>query len=138
MSVIENIQKIFKTKPVQTEDSMEMSTLGMPGDRVAAGVGVDVLHGAAASQAMHAPQAVFAPSRMASIQEDGPAEPENPDLLRLPLLGRRTLGQHQKILVVLLARAVPVPGVVAVLDGSGAGRVAREGGARGRGKARRT
>jgi twitching motility protein PilJ len=126
MSVIENIQKLFKTKPVQPEDSMDMASLGMPGDMVAAGVGVDVLHGAAASQAMDAPQAVFAPSRMASIQKDGPAEPENPDLLSLPLLGRRTLGQHQKILVVLLALAVLVLGVVTFLALSQADRVAQQ------------
>ena len=126
MSVIENIQKLFKTKPVQPEDSMDMASLGMPGDVVAAGVGGDVLHGAAASQAMNAPQAVFTPSRMASIQEVGPVELENPDLLGLPLLGRRTLGQHQKILVVLLALAVLVLGVVTFLALRQADRVAQQ------------
>ena len=126
MSVIENIQKLFKTKPVQPEDSMDMASLGMPGDVVAAGVGGDVLRGAAASQAMNAPQAVFTPSRMASIQEIGPVELENPDLLGLPLLGRRTLGQHQKILVVLLALAVLVLGVVTFLALRQADRVAQQ------------
>jgi twitching motility protein PilJ len=30
MSVIENIQKLFKTKSVQPEDSMDMASVGTP------------------------------------------------------------------------------------------------------------
>ncbi len=126
MSVIENIQKLFKTKRVQPVDSMDMASLGMPADVVAAGVGGDVLHGAVGSQGMNAPEDLFAPSRMASIQSGGPVELDNPDLLSLPLLGRRTLGQHQRILVVLLASAVLVLGVVTFLALSQADRVAQQ------------
>ena len=125
MSVIENVQKLFRTKPAQLEDSMDMASLGMPGDVVAAGVGGEALHGAAASRGMK-PEAAFGSSRMASIQASGPVAPENPDLLSLPLLGRRTLGQHQRILVVLLALAVLVLGVVTYLALSQADRVAQQ------------
>ena len=125
MSVIENVQKLFRTKPAQPEDSMDMASLGMPGDVVAAGVGGEALHGAAASRGMK-PEAAFGSSRMASIQASGPVAPENPDLLSLPLLGRRTLGQHQRILVVLLALAVLVLGVVTYLALSQADRVAQQ------------
>ncbi|NML86020.1 type IV pili methyl-accepting chemotaxis transducer N-terminal domain-containing protein, partial [Polaromonas sp.] len=117
MSVIENIQKLFKTKPAPPEDSMAMASLGMPGDVMAVGL---------ANEVMHAPEAAFAPSRMATIEEGGTVEPENPDLLRLPLLGSRTLAQHQKILVALLAFAVVVLGVVTFLALSQANRVAQQ------------
>ncbi len=125
MSVIENIQKLFRTRPVQPEDSMDMASLGMPGDVVAARVGAEALHGAAASLGMK-PEAAFGSSRMASIQAGGPVAAENPDLLSLPVLGRRTLGQHQRILVVLLALAVLVLGVVTYLALSQADRVAQQ------------
>ena len=117
MSVIENIQKLFKTKPAPPEDSMAMASLGMPGDVMAVGL---------ANEVVHAPEAAFAPSRMATIEEGGTVEPENPDLLRLPLLGSRTLAQHQKILVALLAFAVVVLGVVTFLALSQANRVAQQ------------
>ncbi|MEP6966428.1 MAG: methyl-accepting chemotaxis protein [Polaromonas sp.] len=124
MSVFENIQKLFKTKPVQAEDSMDMASLGMPGDLVAAGVGSDALHGAA-SQALNAQGDAFGSSRMASIQAGEPPD-DNPEFLNLPLLGRRTLAQHQKILVALLALAVLVLGTVTFLALSQADRVAQQ------------
>jgi len=117
MSVIENIQKLFKTKAAPPEDSMAMASLGMPGDVMAVGL---------ANEVMHVPEAAFAPSRMATIEEGGTVELENPDLLRLPLLGSRTLAQHQKILVALLAFSVVVLGVVTFLALSQANRVAQQ------------
>ena len=126
MSVFENIQKLFKTKSVQSQDSMDMASLGMPGDMVAAGVGSAALHRASASADLNARGDAFGSSRMASVQAGEPAEPESADLLRLPLLGSRTLGQHQKILVTLLALAVLVLGVVTFLALSQADRVAQQ------------
>ena len=117
MSVIENIQKLFKTKAAPPEDSMAMASLGMPGDVMAVGL---------ANEVMHVPEAAFAPSRMATIEEGGTVELENPDLLRLPFLGSRTLAQHQKILVALLAFSVVVLGVVTFLALSQANRVAQQ------------
>ncbi len=125
MSVFQNLQ-IFKTKPVQPQDSMDMASLGMPGDLVAAGVGSAALHGAAASADVNVRGDAFSSSRMASIQAAEPADSANPDLLGLPLLGRRTLGQHQKILVTLFALAVLVLGVVTFLALSQADRVAQQ------------
>ncbi|WP_405041638.1 methyl-accepting chemotaxis protein [Polaromonas sp.] len=40
---------------------------------------------------------------------------ESPDLLRLPVLGRRTIGQHQRILVTALVLALAVLALVTVL-----------------------
>nr|WP_255368776.1 methyl-accepting chemotaxis protein [Polaromonas sp. OV174] len=61
---------------------------------------------------------------MAMAEEDAPVEAA--DLLSLPLLGRRTISQHQKILVGTLAVAVAVLGVVTFLALSQANRVAQQ------------
>ena len=126
MSVIENIRKLFKPKPAQPEDSMDMASLGMHGDVAIAGVGRDMLHGAAGAQGKSAPDDLFAANRMASTKSGGPIDLDTSDLLSLPLLGRRTLGQHQKVLVVLLALAVLVLGVVTFLALKQADRVAQQ------------
>ena len=126
MSVFENIQKLFRSKPAQPEDSMSMASLGMPGDLAIAGVGGEVLHGAASVQGRHVQEDVFAANRTASMPADEALVLDSPDLLGLPLLGRRTLGQHQKILVVLLAIAVLVLGVVTFLALKQADRVAQQ------------
>nr|WP_245660555.1 methyl-accepting chemotaxis protein [Polaromonas jejuensis] len=57
--------------------------------------------------------------------DDGVAV-DTPDLLSLPLLGRRTASQHQRILVALLALAVVVLGTVTFLALSQADKVAQQ------------
>ncbi len=125
MSVIENIQKLFKTKSVQPEDSMDMASLGMPGESLAAGAANDASLGAVAFPPVDAREDAFTASRMTTGQDEVVGI-ENPDLLKLPMLGRRTLGQHQSILVILLALAVLVLGVVTFLALSQADRVAQQ------------
>ena len=124
MSVIDSIQRLFKAKSIPIEDSMDMASLGMPGDLLAAGA----IDGAALSASVlrraGAREEVFASSRLASVE--GPAPVESADLLRLPLLGRRTIGQHQKILVTLLALAMLVLGSVAFLALRQADKVAQQ------------
>ncbi len=125
MSVIENIQKLFKTKSVQPEDSMDMASMasvGMP-DPLATGAMDEVsLQTAAVRQA--GGDDAFPPSRMATAEDGAPAV--NQELLRLPLLGRRTIGQHQRILVLLLALAVAALGTVTFLALSQADKVAQQ------------
>ena len=59
-----------------------------------------------------------------AIAEDGALV--NTELLSLPVLGARPLGEHQKILVVVLAVAVAVLAVVTVFALSKADRVAQQ------------
>ena len=120
MSVIENIQKLFKSKPVQPpEDSMDMAFRSMPGDPLSANGPDENFTGTAT----HDYEEVFAPSRMMLPEDSNRA---SADLLNLPLIGRRTLGQHQKILVIFLAFAVVVLGLVTFLALSRADRVAQQ------------
>ena len=124
MSVIDSIQRLFKAKSIPIEDSMDMASLGMPGDLLAAGAIDGAALSASALRRAGAREEVFASSRLASVE--GPAPVESADLLRLPLLGRRTIGQHQKILVTLLALAMLVLGSVTFLALRQADKVAQQ------------
>ena len=115
MSVIENIQKLFKTKPAQSEDSM----LSISGDFSVAPPANEVSRSAAAG----GQEEVFASSSITMSDDDGLIDSE---LLSLPLLGRRTLSQHQQILLPLLALSVLVLGVVTYLALNQADRVAKQ------------
>ena len=126
MSVFESIQKLFRPKPAQPEDSMNMASVARPGDLAFAGAGGDVSHAAANMQGRPAQDGGFAAFPAASRQADEAVTIEHTDLLSLPLLGRRTLGQHQKTLLVLLAIAVLVLGVVTFLALKQADRVAQQ------------
>ena len=103
---------------------MDLASVGMPGDILAAeAMGGASLHTATPIRP-DAREGAFAPSRIAQFEEE--AVVEDADLLALPLLGRRTIGQHQKILVTLLALAVLVLGVVAFLALRQADKVAQQ------------
>ena len=120
MSVIENIQKLFKTKPAQPEDSMSMASAGLSGEFLAA----NGLNENSRISAVDAHEEIFAPSSMAVTEEGMLAD--DADRLTLPLLGRRTLNEHQKILVVLLAVSVLVLGFVTFFALNKAGNVAQQ------------
>ncbi|NMM06550.1 methyl-accepting chemotaxis protein [Polaromonas sp.] len=124
MSAIDSIQRLFKAKSTPLEDSMDMASLGMPEELLAAGaMDGPTLSGSALRRA-DSREEVFASSRLAPDEE--PAPVESADLLRLPLLGNRTIGQHQKILVTLLALALLVLGSVAFLALRQADKVAQQ------------
>ncbi|MBI2726058.1 MAG: type IV pili methyl-accepting chemotaxis transducer N-terminal domain-containing protein [Polaromonas sp.] len=124
MSVIEKIQNLFKTKSAQPDDSMDLASVGIPADPLATGAMEQTAVNAATSSVAAAGEEDFAPSRMATPEE---AEViENPDLLRLPILGRRTIAQHQRILLILLGLSVLVLGVVAYRALSQADTVAQQ------------
>ncbi len=124
MALIESIQNLFKPKGAQLEDSMDLASVGAP---------VDVLANAAMQEAalrpdeirqMRGSEDVFAESRLApAVGETSLAEG---DVFSLPLLGRRTINQHQKILAALLVLALIVLGVVTFLALNQADRVAQQ------------
>ncbi|MDP3709794.1 MAG: methyl-accepting chemotaxis protein [Polaromonas sp.] len=135
MSVVENIQKLFKTKSTQPVDSMDMASVGMPGETLAASAAYEASQDTAAIRQItaairqmdaeeKATEEVFAQSRMASAEENVP--PESPELLTLPLLGHRTINQHQRILVTLLALATAVLGTVTFFTLNQSGKVAQQ------------
>ena len=117
MSVVENIQKLFKTKSAPPEDSMDGVSLDMSVDPLATGA-MDASGGSAS---------------MARLGDgDGPESQSAEDLaanvetLALPVLGRRPMGEHQRILVILLAFAVVVLGSVTFVALNQADRVAQQ------------
>ena len=110
------IQKLFKTKPAPPEDSMDGVSLDMSVDPLATG-------------AMDASGS----ASMARLGDgDGPESQsaedvsENVEKLALPVLGRRSMGEHQRILVILLAFAVVVLGSVTFVALNQADRVAQQ------------
>ena len=126
MSVIEKIQNLFKSKNKPPEDSMDMSSVGMPVDPFATG--------AMQSSVMNEPAVAadnknddFAASRMVNAGPDAPTAPsDNQDLLKLPILGNRTIDQHQRTLLILLGLSVLVLALVAYRALNQADTVAQE------------
>ncbi len=124
MSVLANIQKLFKTKSAQPDDSMDMVSMGTLGDPLASSTMDEASLRTAAARSAEPADDGFPASRMATAEDGVPVA--NPDLLTLPLLGRRTIGQHQRILVSLLAIAVAVLGTVTFLALNQADKVAQQ------------
>ena len=120
MSVIENIQKLFKSKRVQpAEDSMDMVSLSIPAEPFA----TEDPNQRFAETATHSYDDGFAPTSIV-LPEGG--KQASGELLTLPLLGSRTLSQHQRILVLLLSLAVAVLGLVTFMALNHADRVAQQ------------
>jgi twitching motility protein PilJ len=108
MSAIESIQRFFKTTPAQSnEDSMDMGSVGAPIDPMATGAMEEVSMSTAVLRPAEGAEEAYPASGMASL-EDVAQVNDNPDLLTLPILGRRTIAQHQRILLVLLGISVLV------------------------------
>jgi twitching motility protein PilJ len=124
MSVLDNFQKLFKPKGVQLEDSLDLASVGAPVDVLANAAREEAGMRGAANRMVDGSDDVFAPSRMASVENE--AQPASGDLLSLPLLGRRTIDQHQKILAALLALALIVLGLVTFLALNQADKVAQQ------------
>jgi twitching motility protein PilJ len=123
MSVIQSIQRLFKPKHTLPDDSMDMASVGLSVDPLATAT----LQHSAAYVEVAEPQISddgFAPSRLASAEDA--AVPVNPDLLYLPVLGRRSIAQHQRILLGLLGLSVLVLAVVAYRALGQANRVGQE------------
>ena len=118
MSFIEKIQNRFKPQSKLPEDSMDMASVGMPADPFAMGAinsagGVNSLEVTSNMMDRQAEteKESFAPSMMFS--ENAPVAAINPELLKLPILGSKTIAQHQRTLLMLLGLSVLVLAVVA-------------------------
>ena len=124
MSVFQSIQKLFKPRDVQLEDSMDLASVGVPVDVLANAAMDEASMRAAAIRQPGSGDDAFASSRLATSDDAIP--PVGGDLLSLPLLGRRTINQHQKILAVLLVLALIVLAAVTFFALNQAERVAQE------------
>ena len=118
MSVLENIQKLFKTKLNRHDPSdSRMMTVSMT-DRSAAGAAT----AGGKTRTANARKENSSPDR--SVPEDGMLA--GTEFLKLPLLGMRPLEQHQKILVAVLAFAVTVLALATFLALNKSDRVAQQ------------
>ena len=131
MTAIEKIQNLFKPKNKLPPDSMDMSSVGLPVDPFATNAMNLVVVPRAQEPTSHSL------TRQVEIDNDGYAhsalfaedngvDAANPDLLRLPLLGNKTVAQHQRVLLILLGISVLVLAVVAYRALNNAGTIARE------------
>ena len=116
MSVLESIQKLFKTKPDRPDG--RASAFGMTDEPVAGNTTARGRSGAA-----QAHEEIFLSSGMATAKDDVVM---TTDLLSLPVLGVRPLGEHQKILVVALGLAVAILVAVTLFALNKSDRVAQQ------------
>ena len=123
MSIIEKFQKLLKPKSTPPVDSMDMASIGVSMDAYGSSAMERQDDGSGSYQENPNTSTVsnsnnnlddsFATSQLTPSIEA--AEARNEDLLILPLLGRRTLGQHQRILVAMLGVSIAVLAAVAYL-----------------------
>ena len=123
MSVFENIQKLSKSKASSEQDKMDTDSINSPMDSAVVSDSEAALNSAVYSPADGADDA-FASSRLSTMEE--PAASNDAELLSLPVLGRRPIGQHQRILVTVLAVAVVLLGLVTFLALTQANKVAQQ------------
>ncbi len=123
MSVIEKIQNLFKPVDKLPEDSMEMSSVGMPVDPFATGTMQANITGL--FSAREPKDEGFPVSRLADPETDA-VTTDDMDLIRLPLLGSKTIAQHQRTLLIGLGLSVLVLGVVAYRALNQADTIAKE------------
>ena len=126
MSVIEKIQNLFKPKSRPLEDSMDTGSVGMPMDPFATNAigssdGSMLISSSGNMVARRQDEkrdddrenerGVSAANRLSG--DDDTDSSANPDLIALPVLGKRTIAQHQRILLALLGFSVLALGVIA-------------------------
>ena len=124
MSVVDHLKKLFSKKPAESEADLSLAMPDASVDPMATG-------------AMEAPGTMAMapveeriddapPSRMAGEDEMMVPQVDESELVSVPLLGRRTIVQHQRILFILLAFALVVLGAVTVFALNQADRVAQQ------------
>lgn len=117
MSVVDKLKNLFAKKAHDSEQGSRLS-LAMPEDTV---------EPVAAKQ----PAAADQNDAGQKVAPDAPTEQNTADLIMIPALGRRTVGQHQRLLALLLSVALVVLAVVAFMALSAADKVAQQLGATG-------
>ena len=104
MSVIENIQKLFKTKSDQPGDGNAAASSATMGDSA-----VLPMSASGKVSALTGSDDIFSPGGMPAPEDNIRVSTE---LLSLPILGVRPRAEHQLILVVVLGFAVTSLAVV--------------------------
>jgi twitching motility protein PilJ len=124
MSVVDQLKKLFPKKSPESEAGLSLAMPDGSLDPMATGA-MDAAAGntVAMTQVEERPLDNAGESRLAG-EADMPAE--TGDLLSLPLLGRRTIVQHQRILATLLGIALVVLATVTFFALSQADRVAQQ------------
>ncbi|MBX3653141.1 MAG: type IV pili methyl-accepting chemotaxis transducer N-terminal domain-containing protein [Ramlibacter sp.] len=120
MSVVDQLKKLFSKKPAESEADLSLAMPDGSMDPMATGAMSAVSMASADDKPDDSGQ-----SRLA----DEPFEPtpvDDTELVSVPLLGRRTIVQHQRILFILLALALGVLGAVTVVALNQADRVAQQ------------
>ncbi len=122
MSVFDSISKLFKPQSNLPEDSMQMDSVAVPMDPMSNTFSPEAAGGILARQKDAGFDSV-APRSM--LPGESAVIPGSPDLVKLPILGTRTIGQHQRILFGLLGLSLLVLALVAYLALSQAGTGSR-------------
>lgn len=120
MSVVDKLKNLFAKKPLESELDSRLS-LAMP-DVTLDGTGNETLQ-----ESQNAP---LQSAAVAAKEKDEPVVPEG-ELISIPVLGRRTVVQHQRTLFTLLGGALVVLAAVTFIVLNQSDRVAQQLGATG-------
>ena len=118
MSFTERISNLFKPVDKLPEDSMDMASVGMPADPFATATrnsrgGLLSPDATSSMMARLIETEKNSSAKNMAFTEDSPGSDVNPELLKLPILGSKTITQHQRTLLLLLGFSVVVLAVVA-------------------------
>ncbi len=126
MSVVDHLKKLFsKKKPAESEADLSLAMPDGSMDPMATGA-MDAQPSAMAMAPVQDSAEEAPASRMAAEDELLAPQADEAELVSVPLLGRRTIVQHQRILFILLAFALVVLGAVTVFALNQADRVAQQ------------
>ena len=124
MSVVDHLKKLFSRKPAESDADL---SLAMPdGSMDPMATGAMEASGTMAMAPVEERIDDAPASRMAADDEMMIPQVDESELVSVPLLGRRTIVQHQRILFILLAFALVVLGAVTVFALNQADRVAQQ------------
>ncbi|MBX3589124.1 MAG: methyl-accepting chemotaxis protein [Ramlibacter sp.] len=122
MSVVDQLKKLFSKKPAESEANLSLAMPEGSMDPLATGaLSATVSMASADDKPDESGQ-----SRIADEQPFEPTPVDDTELVSVPILGRRTIVQHQRILFILLALALGVLGAVTVVALNQADRVAQQ------------
>ena len=122
MSVFDSISKLFKPKNSLPEHGLQVDSVAVPMDPMSNNFSPDTT----GNMSVRQKEAEFDSAVPTSLfPGEATAAVLDPDLVKLPILGARTIAQHQRTLFVLLGLSVLVLALVAYLALSQAETVSR-------------
>ena len=119
MSIVENLKSVFSKKPTDSELDSRLS-LGMP----------DGLLESANSETLRTNSGQV-PIEMPKLNEEAGKRIERGDLVKLPVLGARSVSEHQRTLAIVFGAALVILVIVTLLALNRSDRVAKQLGATG-------